>query len=236
MASRKPKPKVIGAGAVIVMAGGLIGALLFGSGNDTRQVLVAARPIDAGSILTAADVQAVAVDGKVGFRSTPASNLSAMVGNVVGMPIPAGALILVEQLRTQQSAPEGTVLAALTLEPGALPSPDLRFGDKVQLLLTTSPNAVIDEPAQVLTEATVWRVWGGAEGSGRRTVTLAVPEAVSAKVGDASARNLIRMFVVPNSKAAVPGTEQRWPGRFQPDPLTPATVEVEVPVTVVAGS
>ena len=80
LAARKPKPKLIGAGAGIVVAGGLIGALMFGSGRDSQQVIVASHPIDAGTVLTAADVKGVSVSGQMGFRATPTANLAALVG------------------------------------------------------------------------------------------------------------------------------------------------------------
>ena len=203
LAARKPKPKVIGAGAAVVVAGGLIGALMFGSGRDSRQVIVASHPIDAGAVIAAADVKGVSVSGQIGFRSTPTANLASLVGKVASVPIPAGTLIIAEQLQLRQSAPAGTVLVGMVLDPGALPSPDLRFGDHVQVLATSNPNAVIDEPAAVMTDATVWKVWGGTEGSGRRTVTLAVPSGVATRVGDAASRNLIRLLVVPTDQSLV---------------------------------
>ena len=201
LAARKPKPKVIGAGAAVVVVGGLIGALMFGSGRDSQQVIVAAHPIDAGAVLMSADVKGVSVSGQIGFRATPTANLASLVGKVASMPIPAGTLIVAEQLQLRQSAPPGTVLVGMVLDPGALPSPDLRFGDHVQVLATSNPNAVIDKPAAVMTEARVWKVWGGTEGSGRRTVTLAVPSGVATQVGDAASRNLIRLLVVPTDQS-----------------------------------
>ena len=201
LVARKPKPKVIGAGAAVVVVGGLIGALMFGSGRDSQQVIVAAHQIDAGAVLTAADVKGVSVSGQIGVRATPTANLAGLVGKVASVPIPAGTLIVAEQLQLRQSAPPGTVLVGMVLDPGALPSPDLRFGDHVQVLATSNPNAVIDEPAAVMTEATVWKVWGGTEGSGRRTVTLAVPSGVATQVGDAASRNLIRLLVVPTDQS-----------------------------------
>ena len=69
LAARKPKPKVIGAGSAVVVVGGLIGALMFGSGRDSQQVIVASHQIDAGAVLTSADVKGVSVSGQFGFRS-----------------------------------------------------------------------------------------------------------------------------------------------------------------------
>ena len=71
------------------------------------------------------------------------------------------------------------------------------------MLATSNPNAVIDEPAAVMTDATVWKVWGGTEGSGRRTVTLAVRSGVATQVGDAASRNLIRLLVVPTDEPSL---------------------------------
>ena len=221
LAARKPKPKVIGAGAGVVIAGGLIGALMFGSGRDSQQVIVASHPIDAGTVIAPADVKGVSVSGQIGFRSTPTADLASLVGKVASVPIPAGTLIVAEQLELRQSAPPGMLLVGMVLDPGALPSPDLRFGDHVQVLATSNPNAVIDEPAAVMTDATVWKVWGGTEGSGRRTVTLAVPSGVATQVGDAASRNLIRLLVAPSNQ---PGTDD-IAAAAPPDETTGVTAE-----------
>ena len=68
LAARKPKPKVIGAGARVVVVGGLIGALMFGSGRDSQQVIVASHQIEAGSGIEA------------GVRYPPGSNVGVRVG------------------------------------------------------------------------------------------------------------------------------------------------------------
>ena len=234
LGSRKPKPKVVGVGAAIVVAGGLIGALMFGSGRDSQQVLVASRAIDAGSVLTSADVKGVEVSGDLGFRATSAGNLETLIGKVAAVPIAVGTLIVAEQLQLRQSAPIGKVLVGMVLDPGALPSPDLRFGDRVQVLATSNPNAVVDETAAVMTDATVWRVWGGLEGSGRRTVTLAVPSGVATRVGDAAARNLIRLLVVPNEQSSFDDIAAVVPNQ-QVSPI-PTNPEVAAASTTTASS
>ena len=234
LGSRKSKPRVVGVGTAIVVAGGLIGALMFGSGRDSQQVLVASRAIDAGSVLTSADVKGVEVSGDLGFRATSAGNLETLIGKVAAVPIAVGTLIVAEQLQLRQSAPIGKVLVGMVLDPGALPSPDLRFGDRVQVLATSNPNAVVDETAAVMTDATVWRVWGGLEGSGRRTVTLAVPSGVATRVGDAAARNLIRLLVVPNEQSSFDDIAAVVPNQ-QVSPI-PTNPEVAAASTTTASS
>ena len=135
-------------------------------------------------------------------------------------------MVTVEQFRARQSAPVGSALLAVVLEPGALPTPDLRFGDQVDVMVSSSPNAVIDEPARIVTRASVWRVWGGTDGGIRRAVTLAVPEAMVPEVGDAASRNLIRLVVVPTAdppEEAAAG--QQWP---EIPTLAPAAVDSTV--------
>jgi hypothetical protein len=210
LASRKANPKVMASGIGIVVVGALLGALVFGSGRDSHRILVAARPIDAGAVLAAEDVRAVEVSGTPAFRSTPPNQLSSIVGRVTTGPIAQGSVVTLEQFRVRQSAPEGSALLAVVLEPGALPTPDLRFGDQVDVMVSSSPNAVIDEPARIVTRASVWRVWGGTDGGVRRAVTLAVPEAMVPEVGDAASRNLIRLVVVPTVDPP-DATTQQWP-------------------------
>jgi SAF domain len=196
--NRKPKPNVIGAGVAIVVVGGLLGGLAFGSGRDTHLVIAAAHPLEAGSVIVAADLRSVEVPGAPTFLSMSAGQASSLIGRVAAVPIEEGTLVTGGQFRNRQSAPEGTVLVGMVLDPGALPTPDLRYGDRVNVLVISSPNDVIDQPATVITEATVWKVWGGNEGSGRRAVTLAVPTEIAVSVGDAASRNLIRLLVIPN--------------------------------------
>lgn len=198
-ATRRPNPKVMLGGVGVVIVGALLGGLAFGSGRDSHSILVAARPIDAGVVVTQADVRTVEMSGAPGFLSTPPSGIAAVVGRVASAPIAEGSVLSAQQFRVRQSAPAGTGLVGVVLDPGALPTPDLRFGDQVDVMVSASPNAVIDDPARVVTRASVWRVWGGTEASGRRTVTLVVPEAAVPEVGDAAARNLIRLVVVPTS-------------------------------------
>ena len=202
--SRKPNPKVMLGGVGIVVAGALLGGLAFGSGRDSHKILVAAHPIEAGVVLEAADVRAVEVSGVPAVKSTSPVAIASVLGRVSLSPIAEGAVLTSEQFRLHQSAPDGTGLVGVVLDPGALPTPDLRYGDQVDVMVSASPNAVIDEPARVVTRASVWRVWGGTQAVGRRTVTLAIPQDLVPAVGDAAARNLIRLVVVPTENSAWP--------------------------------
>ena len=220
LASQKANPKLMVGGIAVVLAGALAGALAMGSGRDSHQILVAARLVSAGEVMTANDVRAVEVSGAPGFASTPTARLASVVGRVASVPIAAGAVITSDQFRLRQSAPPGAALVGVVLEPGALPTPDLRYGDSVQVMVSATPNAVIDEPARVVSEATVWKVWPvGNGGSSSRTITLAIPVNKVEEVGDAASRNLIRLVVVETPNSAWPTS----PGEQGPNASSTAT-------------
>jgi hypothetical protein len=215
LAGRRANPKVMLGGLGIVVVGALAGGLAFGSGRDSHRILVAARPIEAGTVMSASDVRTIDVSGTPGFASIGPGDLNRVVGRVAGVPIGAGNVITADVFRARQSAPDGSGLVGVVLDPGALPTPDLRYGDVVEVMVSTSPNAVIDEPARIVSQATVWKVWAGVEGATRRTVTLAVPADKVPEVGDAAARNLIRLVVIPTPEPdptdTAGATGQQWP-------------------------
>ena len=203
---RRPKTALVGIGVLAV--GALAGALLLSRGTEQRTALVAARNIGAGEVIRTADLKVVRIARDSAIRSLPSTAANEVLDGVASVPIGAGALVLPEQINRTQSAPDGTVLIGTVLEPGGLPSPDLRYGDRVKVLVASQTGGA-DDTTRIVTEAVVWRVWGNATGSGsKRAVTLAVPDGAAVEVGGAAARNSIRLLVVPNRKASVP---PGWP-------------------------
>jgi hypothetical protein len=170
--------------------------------------IVAATDIGVGEVITPAHLKVVRIARDTDVASLSSSAATQLVGRVAAVPISRGALVLPDQVNRTQSAPDGTVLIGAVLEPGALPSPDLRFGDRVRILIAPT-NYSIDNQPKVATEAVVWRVWGSQQASGsRRAVTLAVPDAASVEVGAAAAQGSIRLMVVPNRDQELGNTSE----------------------------
>ena len=215
----KRRPRLLAGGIGVLVAGALVGALTISRGSEQRTAIVASTDIGVGDVITSSQLRVVRIARDTDVRSLPANAAGQLIGGVAAVPISKGALVLPDQVNRTQTAPAGTVLIGTVLEPGALPSPDLRFGDKVRVLVA-SPNGSADEPSKIVTEAVVWRVWGSATGSGsRRAVTLAVPDAASIAVGEAAARNSIRLLVVPNGRANDP---PGWPSTIDTPVIVPA--------------
>ena len=200
----KRRPRMIGGGIGVLIIGALVGALLISRGGEQRTAIVAGTDIGVGEVITTAQLRVVRIARDTDVRSLPATASDELVDTVAVVPIAKGSLVLPEQVNRTQSAPAGDVLIGAVLDPGALPSPDLRFGDKVRVLIASTTGSA-DQPSKIVTEAVVWRVWPGQSGIGsRRAVTLAVPEGASVEVGEAAARNSIRLLVVPTATATTP--------------------------------
>ena len=223
---RRPKMAIAGVG--VLALGALSGALVLSRGTEQRTAIVAARNIGAGEVITTADLRVVRIARDSEIRSLSSSGAIQVLDGVASVPIAVGALVLPEQINRTQSAPIGTVLIGTVLEPGELPSPDLRFGDKVKILVASQTGGA-DDTTRIVTEAVVWRIWANTPGSGsKRAVTLAVPEAAAVEVGGAAARNSIRLLVTPNPRATdAPG----WPTQVDTPVITDsATVAGDVVV------
>ncbi len=200
------RPKLLAGGVGLIAATALLGALMFSRGSEQRTAIVAATDIGVGEVITPAHLRVVRIARNADVASLPSSAAGQLVDRVAAVPISRGALVLPTDVNRTQSAPGGSVLVGAVLEPGALPSPDLRFGDRVRVLIAPS-NPSIDNAPKVVTEAVVWRVWGSQQASGsRRAVTLAVPDAAAVEVGAGAAQGSIRLLVVPNIDSKRPAS------------------------------
>ena len=222
----KRKPKLMIGGVGVLLVGSLTGALMMSRGGEQRTALVAATDIGVGEVITSQMLRVVRVARDTDIRSMSGGEANQLINGVASVPIEAGSTISLGQVNRTQTAPEGTVLIGAVLEAGALPSPDLRFGDKVQILVA-SPNGGVDHPSKIATEAVVWRVWGTQSSTGsRRAITLAVPAAATVEVGTAAAQNSIRLVLVPNRRAAdAPG----WPSKIETPTITPTSTPASTP-------
>ena len=232
MVRSKRRPKILAGGVGLILATALLGAVMFSRGSEQRTAIVAATDIGVGEVITTSNLRVVRISRDADVASLPSSEASQLVDRVAAVPIRRGSLVLPEQVTRTQSAPPGTVLIGAVLEAGALPSPDLRFGDRVRVLLAPS-NPSVDNAPKIATEAVVWRVWGSQQsGATRRAVTLAVPEKASVEVGAAAAQGSIRLLVVPNTEAPTTATVV--------DPLavtpTSSTEQPATPASPVVGN
>jgi SAF domain len=177
--------------------------------GDRISVLTAVRTIEPGQVLTPSDLQVVevAIDGPAQVVS--ARDRDALVGLTASERIPAGSLVSPADFQAGVGLPAGTVVVGAVLQPGEVPTGELRTGDRVVLVSTAGQGAVAgvgSDEATELGEATVFSVagsrsdggGGGAQVSSTSLfVSLAVPRETSRRVAQASAGQRLRLVYLP---------------------------------------
>lgn len=182
-------------GVILVVAGALMFGLLVQSAGARRTAVVAARDLDPGQVIEAADLRVVdvAIDGAASIVS--ADERGALVGQTATSRIPAGALVSRGQFADGSGVAPGRVVVGALLGPGGLPVPNLRVGDEVTLLEVrdTERSTSAIEP---LGAASIYLVTPGSQ-PGSQFVSLVVDEGLAQHVADAAAAQRLRLVLRP---------------------------------------
>jgi hypothetical protein len=99
-------------------------------------VLVLARDVAAGQVLTEADVAVVQMAGN-GVAAVPAAELHQVLGQPIAVPRPAGALLAPGDVGRSRFPPAGKAVVAVAVKAGQFP-PGLAVGVRVAVLITAS--------------------------------------------------------------------------------------------------
>lgn len=144
-----------GVGAVVVSAVGFT-AVTQAVGERDR-VLVLARDVPAGQVLTPGDVRAVEVAADMGV--VPVAERGSVLGRRARIPLVAGSLLARGQVGSDADfPPSGFSQAALAVEQGGAP-PDLARGERVAILPGPA-GAGVDEVGERAGSAVVGTVTG----------------------------------------------------------------------------
>jgi Flp pilus assembly protein CpaB len=197
----KRRPAWTFAGAGLVVLAMLLGAWVFASQSSTVSVFVAARDLDAGETIGAADLRVVELSNAGGLRGVQPGQQDLLVGRATRGPVPAGTVFntgLVTEIG--QVIPVGQVVVGVALDPGASPSSHLAAGDRVEVLAVehTVPGAIDAVPAaaSLIAEGSVWAVEPIATGTstaGRVWVSLLVPQAAHGELAQAASEGRLRL-------------------------------------------
>lgn len=122
----------------LLVLGGAVGSLAATTGFDgSRSVLVAARPVTVGQLLTALDVREVSIPADAEVRAVDASRGAGLLGTPVATTLPAGAMFTPESF-VDAGVPPGQAIVALALDTGRLP-PEVGPGDRVSIVASPDP-------------------------------------------------------------------------------------------------
>ncbi len=222
-------------GALLLGISALTGITLLNQQTKTRAIIVTNTAIQAGTTISPEMLRIEQVNADLQINSLPLEELENVIGHTTERFMGANTVITSADTNRQIEPPLGTVLVGLALEAGAIPTQDLRHGDHVEIIAT--PNTQ-DNPSGSLTTATVWSIWNTSNTttlnspSGKRTITLAVPEAHRIEVVQAIARNEIRLAILPNTPAnaqpLAPASELA--SGEQPETVAPQDGQTETPI------
>ena len=165
-ARRRSVPLAAG-GVVLVVACALVFAEGWLAAGHRQPVLALAKPVAAGQVITAADLETVRVSAAGPVSLVPASRQAEVVGSTAAVSLPAGSLLAGSDVGTPPPV-KGQVRLGVALKPGAYP-PDLAAGQDVDVLATPAAAA------------------SGSSSSGAAPAALPVGEAVVLSVSPASA-------------------------------------------------
>lgn len=117
-----------------------VGVVVLSQGlSDRRPVLVVARPVLAGQVLTAADVRQAHVAADASVAVMDAGRLTAVVGTTAAVDLRAGSLVTEAVLGPAEVPAAGESVVALEVKPGRYP-PRLRAGASVRIVPVASPD------------------------------------------------------------------------------------------------
>ena len=195
------RPSWVLLGSLLVGLAGLLGAWVFTATTERISVMVAARDISPGEVITATDMSVVEM-GKAGdLRAVQPSQQSLLVGRAARGPIPAGTVLNTGLFAEPgQVIPAGFVVIGAALDPGAAPTARLAAGDRVEVLGTVHVTASLPDgsptpQASVLAAGTVWSVEPASKGTAtaKLWVSILVPEDTQTSVVQAAADGRLRL-------------------------------------------
>ncbi len=201
---------LLGAALVVVAAASVLATHRAAVGPSGDQVLVAARAVRGGTVLTAEDLLAVRSDLPGEVATVSADDAAAVLGSAATRDLPPGAVLAPSDVAPAAATTRDTGRVTLSVPPERTPV-DLRPGVRVDVLATDAERGATD---LILGGATVTSTAAPPEGSigggGPLLVELAVPDgdAVVTLV-DAAVRQQVTL-VVPSGDG--PPTDTTTPG------------------------
>ena len=134
---RRPRRRSVplaAAGVVLVVVCALVFAEGWLQAGNRQPVLALARPVAAGQVITAADLEVVRVSAAGPLSLVPASRQGEVAGSTAAASMPAGSLLTGSDIGTPPPG-KGQVRLGVAVKPGQYP-PDLAAGQDVDVLAT----------------------------------------------------------------------------------------------------
>jgi hypothetical protein len=186
--------RLVAGGLVTVATAAGFGVVQTAS-EQSRPVLVVARPVAAGEVITAGDVRVVEVEAGAGVETVPAGQVDTVVGAAAATALMPGSLLSPSQVGVAGFPAAGEAVVGLPVE---VPPAGLGPGVRVRVLITApaAPGAG-GGPVLLVPAATATVVWVGAvDAAGVQVVSLLLDAQAGEQVAAAAAVGATSLVVV----------------------------------------
>ncbi len=185
-------------GLLLATLGGLGAFLVATTLADRVDVLVAARDIEAGEPITAADLSTVAISGGDGARAIAASRKPALVGSASTTDVSTGAILHPDQIVAIDELARRVIVGA-ALGPGEYPTAALVPGQVVQVISVSGETSFRnnEEAYDVLGRATVVSIKALVR-TDELLVSMRVEQRLAPLISERAQQRLIRLAIVEN--------------------------------------
>jgi len=147
---RRRRPWLWVVSVLLIALGSLLVGTVVNSLKTTVPVVVAAQQIPRGALITAENLTTAEVNPDPALRTTPASELNALIGQTAMVDFPQGSLMVPGSVGGEVAPQDGESLVGVALTPPQMPSGGLKPGQVVQLVSTPRQGDDITEDAPVI--------------------------------------------------------------------------------------
>lgn len=120
-------------GAMVILIGALFSGIASAQAGDRSSVLAVAKPVPAGHIITAADVETVKISADPKLRPIAASNQSSVIGHTAAVSLVPGTLLTSTAIGPASELARNEAQIGLSLKAGQFP-PKLAPGQRVRVI------------------------------------------------------------------------------------------------------
>lgn len=194
------RPRLVAAGAVLVLVCALGGAELSSRSGHMGSYLGLARQVASGQRLTASALVLLSLRAGAGLTAIPVSEARHFLGRRLAVDLPAGSLLVPADFLAHDAPPPKSALVGASVQPGQAPA-SLTTGSPIWAI-TTAPAAATTGAVpgaaneQVLATGTVFSVVADSSAGGNLEVSIEVPRSDAPSVAAASAAGTLSLVEV----------------------------------------
>jgi Flp pilus assembly protein CpaB len=128
------RPWQIGLGVALVLVCAAVAGALFDSSATRVPIVVAAKSLPAGTVLTPSDLATASIPASGDITAMSASGSAALVGQQLDTPVYAGQVMVRQMLSTTPQLGAGEQVVGMLLKGDQMPSVPLVAGETVQIV------------------------------------------------------------------------------------------------------